>query len=170
MWHFNIQRPSIRFWSLVYSEGHTNSSAFPFSCMVPRALSVEPFQSERQSLTLIKTVLLFQQLSIVQQVDPVTRWYSTIGQCKSAEDTWRDLMAGADSGMPSEPLSWLPTRDLTGFAWDGDECRGHQFAQWLQWISDNILKHWDLQLEGHVWYQGTDDFLAIVAPQLRSST
>jgi len=52
-------------------------------------------------------------------------------------------------------LQWVPTGDLTGMVWDGEE-KFTDWEDWLTWVVDTILKPWRIVANGEMIYQGED--------------
>ncbi len=48
---------------------------------------------------------------------------------------------------------WVPSPDMCGITWNGNDTF-YKHTEWLQWLQDNILSRWGLQLQGELWYQG----------------
>lgn len=58
-------------------------------------------------------------------------------------------------GAPSSYCQWVVSEDLRGIKWDGGE-KFYEYADWLQWIIDNILKPANLSIRGSVHWRGED--------------
>jgi hypothetical protein len=59
------------------------------------------------------------------------------------------------AGQPGLWCQWIPTLDMQGIQWDGNE-KFYNYVEWLEYIIENFLKPWGFTLNGEVEYQGED--------------
>jgi hypothetical protein len=58
--------------------------------------------------------------------------------------------------QPGLWCQWVPTKDNKGIEWDQIE-KFHTYEEWLRYLIDHFLKHWEYNLNGKVEFQGDDE-------------
>jgi hypothetical protein len=58
-------------------------------------------------------------------------------------------------GQPGLWCQWVPTEDLKGIEWDGNE-KFYSYVEWLEYIIENFLKPWGYTLNGEVRWRGEE--------------
>ncbi len=66
-----------------------------------------------------------------------------------------DLSEKRGGDTPDSYCQWVPSREGDALVWDGGE-KFYYYADWLQWIIDNKLKPWGINIAGAVTWQGEE--------------
>lgn len=58
-------------------------------------------------------------------------------------------------GQPGLWCQWVPTIDLRGIEWDGNE-KFYNYTSWLIYVIEHFLKPWSYTLNGEVTWEGEE--------------
>lgn len=75
----------------------------------------------------------------------------------AGQDKDRSILEYNDppSTQPGLWCQWVPTKDLQGIEWDGNE-KFYNYVEWLKYIVTNFLERWGRTLNGKVIWQGEE--------------
>lgn len=59
------------------------------------------------------------------------------------------------ASQPGLWCQWVPTEDLQGIEWDGNE-EFYNYVEWLEYIIENFLERWGYKLNGEIFWQGEE--------------
>jgi len=62
----------------------------------------------------------------------------------------------APIGQPGLWCPWVPTEDLTGVEWDGNE-KFYEYSDWINYLIEHFLAPWGIRVSGRVLWQGEED-------------
>ena len=68
---------------------------------------------------------------------------------------WRESTNKSLPPAPGAYCQWVPTKDLQGIEWDGEE-KFYKFIPWLQYLVTNCFEPWGYKLNGTVIWRGEE--------------
>lgn len=78
----------------------------------------------------------------------------TIAEARTVLD-WHDDDVEKPGSHPKGYMQWLPTDDLRGIVWDGEE-KFYDYVRWLEWLVAQLAE-WGVTGEGTIHWQGEEN-------------